>query len=398
MKDQISECLRKYYRDIQTVSGFEVGDQVLKGKIENARNKFAPDILDKDVIGFYDTTLTGNGRAGYLFTDAKMYFLETMEIPETLLYDDIQSVDLEHNGAEDRDNKLIINRFDGTTVTLDSIFLNKTPLLAFFNEIQLLVLSTPYTGIDIADSFNREVDGAMAGGLGIANYAEVNKAFNEEKFHAEQGHGFAAERANNFYDQMHGKDAHIVGDDNAKNGADRMIKTPNGNIYIQSKYCQTGNACVNACFEENGKGKFRYFADGKPMQIEVPSDKYDVAVQAMEDKIKNGQVQGVTDPEEAKNIIRKGNFTYEQAKSIAKAGNIDSIKYDAANGAVIATTAFGITTALTFAFNVWQGEDFSKSLELATYSGLKVGGTAFITTVLASQLSKAGLNSALVGS
>ena len=46
--------------------------------------------------------------------------------------------------------------------------------------------------------------------------------------------------------------------------------------------------------------------DGKPMKIEVPSDKYDEAVRAMEEKIKNGQVKGVSDPNEAKNIVKKG--------------------------------------------------------------------------------------------
>lgn len=54
------------------------------------------------------------------------------------------------------------------------------------------------------------------------------------------------------------------------------------------------------------------------MQIEVPSDMYDAAVTAMEEKIKRGQVEGVTDPKKAKEIIRKGNISYEQAKNIAK--------------------------------------------------------------------------------
>ena len=40
----------------------------------------------------------------------------------------------------------------------------------------------------------------------------------------------------------------------------------------------------------------------------------------MEEKIRNGQVNGVMDPVEAKKIIRKGHFTYAQAKNIAKAG------------------------------------------------------------------------------
>lgn len=234
-----------------------------------------------------------------------------------------------------------------------------------------------------------------AGGISVAAYQQINKSFDEERFHATKGgSGFAAERANNLYDQLTGHKAKIIGDDNAKNGADRIVD----GTYIQSKYYSTGKLCVDRCFEDNGKGDFRYWSNGKPMQIEVPSDKYDEAVKAMEEKIRNGQVKGVTDPAEAKNIIRKGHFTYKQALRIAKAGTVESLTYDAINGAIIATSAFGITAAITFAVNIWNGEDFDQSLQLATYSGLKVGGVAFATTVIAGQLSKAGLNSALVGS
>ena len=45
----------------------------------------------------------------------------------------------------------------------------------------------------------------------------------------------------------------------------------------------------------------------------------------MEEKIKNGQVKGVSDPNEAKNIVKKGHFTYAQAKNIAKAGTVESL-------------------------------------------------------------------------
>lgn len=170
-------------------------------------------------------------------------------------------------------------------------------------------------------------------------------------------------------------------------------------MYIQSKYCATGSRCINECFEENGKGNFRYYIDGgKPMQIEVPSDKYEAALESMQEKIRRGQIKGITDPKEAKNIVRKGNFTYEQAKNIAKAGTIESLSYDAVNGMVICASAFGITTILTFATSIWNGQDFEKSLKLAGYSGLKVGGTALVVSILSSQLSKAGLNSALVNS
>ncbi|EPZ59021.1 hypothetical protein H477_1774 [[Clostridium] sordellii ATCC 9714] len=136
----------------------------------------------------------------------------------------------------------------------------------------------------------------------------------------------------------------------------------------------------------------------KPMQIEVPSDKYQDAIRSMENRIKNGQVPGVTDPSEAKNIVRKGNFTYAQARNIAKAGTIESLTYDSVNGVIIASSSFGVSSIITFANSIWNGENFDTAIKNATYSGIKVGGTAFITSVLSSQLSKAGLNSALVGS
>lgn len=120
-----------------------------------------------------------------------------------------------------------------------------------------------------------------------------------DKFNTLRGYAFAAERANHLYDKVHGKDAKIVGDDNLFNGADRVVD----GINIQSKYCKSGLKCIEECFKD---GRFRYMnADGSPMQIEVPSDKYDAAVQAMENKIKNSQMPGVTDPKDAKNIVRK---------------------------------------------------------------------------------------------
>lgn len=240
--------------------------------------------------------------------------------------------------------------------------------------------------------FNSKVSGTTVAGIIYGNVSNARTIYGMDKFNTPKGHGFAAERANHMFDKVVGKDAKIVGDDNAKWRADRVV---NG-VNIQSKYCNSGSKCIQESFKD---GRLKYInPDGSPMQIEVPSDKYDAAVQAMENRIKNGEVPNVTDPAEAKNIVRKGNFTYEQARNIAKAGTVESITFDAVNGAIIASTAFGISTALTFATSIWNGDDFDVALKSATYSGLRVGGTTFITAVLASQLSKAGLNSALVGS
>lgn len=224
-----------------------------------------------------------------------------------------------------------------------------------------------------------------------------------DKFNTPRGHGFAAEYANHLYDKISKGDilgnVRLTGDEIdpntgriIKNGADRVVE----GIQIQTKYCASGSKCISECFEG---GKIKYLnTDGTPMQIEVPSDKYDAAIKAMENRIKNGEVPGINDPSKAKDIVRKGHFTYEQAKNIAKFGTVESITFDATNGAVIATCAMGISSVLAFATSVWNGEDFDVSLKKAAYSGLKVGGTTFVTSVLSSQLSRTGLNSALVGS
>ena len=393
--DEKIKLMRKYYCDIKTDFSFYINDIPPK-KIDSALKTFAYGVNKDTIIGFYDTTITGSGKNGYIFTDNMVCYLETFDRPKRLWYDEIQSVELTKiNEPKDYNRGLQFNLYDGSTVIWSSCFLNKTPLYHFFNELLEMILNSEFIHNEDIQYKSNSNAAAIAGGVSVGKFETVNKLYEEEKFHAIQGHGFAAERANNLYDKITGHDAKIVGDNNIKNGADRIVD----GIEIQSKYCSTGSRCINECFENNGNGNFRYYSrNGQPMQIEVPSDKYDAAVQAMEEKIKRGQVEGVSDPSEAKNIVRKGHFNYEQTKNIAKAGNIESITYDAVNGIIIATSSFGISALVTFATTVWNGEDINSALKAATYSGLKVGGTAFITSVLASQLSKAGLNSALVGS
>lgn len=233
---------------------------------------------------------------------------------------------------------------------------------------------------------NKDTVGTAAGVVGSSeNYAD------NVILGASRGHGFAAEKANHLYDVMTGKDAKIVGGDNAKNGADRLV---NG-VNIQTKYCSSGSKGISECFED---GIFRYLnSDGSPMQIEVPSDQYDSAVQAMENRIKKGQVPGVTDPELAKEIVRKGAFTYEQVRNIAKFGTIESLTYDAVNGIKLAGTAMGISAAVSFAVSLWSGEDWEKALESSCYVGLKVGGVAWVSSIITAQLGRTGIEQGLRG-
>ena len=114
--------------------------------------------------------------------------------------------------------------------------------------------------------------------------------------------------------------------------------------------------------------------------------------------ISEGKVTGVTDPDEAINIVKKGHITYKQAQRIARAGNVYSLTYDAVNGCVECASSFGITAVIEFAVGMWSGDDVNTALQKSVYTGLEVGGSSFVISVLSVQLSKTGLNSLLVGS
>lgn len=260
--------------------------------------------------------------------------------------------------------------------------ISKNNTLIKEKEVQIKEIEVD--GLDISNYSSSENIGYIHSNIQSSNIYADNVLLS-----ASRGHGFAAEKANNMYDKLTGKNATIIGGDNELNGADRLV---NG-VKIQTKYCKTGSKCVGECFENN---KLRYLnSDGTPMKIEVPSDKYESAVKAMENRIKEGQVPGVTDPKEARNIIKKGQFTYQQARNIARFGTIESITYDAINGVKIASTSLGISAAITFAYAIWNGENIEGALESAIYSGIKVGGISFISTIITSQLGRTGIEQSL---
>ncbi len=334
-----------------------------------------------------------NVAEGIFFTDKAIY----VDSPKNqrrkfrVSYDEIESVI--YKGYTDF--KEVIIKTESDEYAIDSLIWSKRNIKIFlefatermnFNDEEDLyrVLQICYNSPDL--------EATIFSGIVYGNISNASTIYGYDKFRTLRGHGFAAENANHLYDKIMGKDARLVGGDNVKNGADRNVDGVN----IQSKYCKTGSECISECFKN---GKFRYLnTDGTPMEIEVPSDKYQDAVKAMRNRIEKGEVPGVTDPNEATNIVRKGRFSYAQAKNIAKAGTIESITFDSVNGIMIASKTMGISSAITFAISIWNGEDVEVALKNSIYAGFKVGGSTFLVSILSSQLSRAGLNSLLVGS
>lgn len=168
---------------------------------------------------------------------------------------------------------------------------------------------------------------------------------------------------------------------------------------IQCKYCKQAYNSVDACFKKNsqtGTKSFRYYdLNGYAMKVEVPADQYTQAIEYMKIRIKDGQVPGVSDPNAAYDIIRKGKLTYNQALNLAKAGTIESITFDAYTGAVNCVSVFGISAVVSFAQTYWVTKDYKKAAKSAIFTGIQVYGMAFAGGIIASQLSRTGLVSAL---
>jgi len=211
-----------------------------------------------------------------------------------------------------------------------------------------------------------------------------NKYFNEKT-----GHGFAAEDANTLNDELRFKQVDKVGTSNAKNGPDRIV---NKFTKIQTKYYKSPEKTVDASFDSK-TGLFRY----KNQLIEVPKGQRLKAIKRLKTKIENGKVPGIKNPQKAKDIIKEGDFTYTQAKNIAKAGNIDSIYFDIKNHIIISRNAFGISFAMQYANARWNGYSQKEAINLAIISGIKNGGFIMLLGVLSQQFLRIGIGRSFAG-
>lgn len=210
------------------------------------------------------------------------------------------------------------------------------------------------------------------------------------------GHGEMAERFNHMADVADGKNAEWLGPLNEKNGADRVIHQRGmADILIQTKYYSKWRGTLEAGFDSK-TGQYRYIHDGRPMQLEVPSDQYERVLEGFRIKIREGKVPGIDDPGEAENIVRCGRLTYAQAKNLTKPGTIESLKYDAMTGVVTCSCAMGFSFVAT-TFLAWNEHgDLGRAVQSGAAAGVQVFGLSFAQHILISQIARTGLAKSLV--
>lgn len=223
-----------------------------------------------------------------------------------------------------------------------------------------------------------------ASGVLTARELELNTQWRKYKCGraGSAGHGFAAEDGNAWNDRLKGHDVEFSGKDNSKNGPDRIVD----GIKIQSKYCINAKMTVNCAFDPS-TGMYQY----KGQILEVPKDQYEEALLEMEKRILNGQVPGYSDPKDATKIVKCGDYTYKQATNLTKAGNIDSLVFDAKTHTITALSAFGISFAIKLCLlmvSCRSREAFKDSIKLSFLSGLQNGTLTLSSGIMTSQLLK----------
>lgn len=186
------------------------------------------------------------------------------------------------------------------------------------------------------------------------------------KYHTKGGHGFAAEDANAFADRIRLKQVEVTGTSYEANGADRVVD----GVPLQTKYYQTPASTINAAFDVE-TGTYRY----NSQVLEVPKDQYDECVKIMRERIARGKVPGVTDLSEVERLVKRGDVSYKQARNIAKAGNIDSLLFDAKTQAITTSYVFAISFGIHFAKRRWDGDETEDAIKGAVASAVAAGGT-----------------------
>lgn len=194
-----------------------------------------------------------------------------------------------------------------------------------------------------------------------------------------QGHGFAAEKLNHFYDRIFLKNPQLVGMNNLKNGADRIVQGE----YIQTKFCRTPWETISAAFDNNG---YRY----EGMKLEVPKDQYKECLELFEKRIINGEVPGAK-PGDSYKIIHESYVDYSIAKDVAEFGNIKGIMYDAVNGMVSATLMTGLGGIIIYSLHYWESGSHKSALDNMFSAMPKIFFISLTSNVIAGQVARTTL-------
>ena len=153
-----------------------------------------------------------------------------------------------------------------------------------------------------------------------------------------------------------------------------LAKTMETRMSIPSSYYPTAEESVEAIFKNAAEDTVSGFIQNG---IEFSSEQVDEAIDILEHLISTGAVPGLSDPKAALSIVKRGRYTYEQVKNLAKASSVSGLEYDPASGSVRSLGETTVSTAITFARSIWNGDSLDEALKNAFTGELAENGLNF---------------------
>lgn len=145
---------------------------------------------------------------------------------------------------------------------------------------------------------------------------------------------------------------------------------------LKSKYNSTGDRCVDSFLSY---GNLKYLDNkGEPINIEVPFDKYEDIINDFEERKKENLINQNIQPE---NFLKRGDFTYNQVKNIAKLNKIKELKLYDIDGSIEIEHVLGISGVVEYALAIWNGDSEEVALEKAIIKAIKVHGVKFVNSL-----------------
>lgn len=227
--------------------------------------------------------------------------------------------------------------------------------------------------------------GALFNGQTMSDYYVMNH------FGCVNPHGFMAEAVcERRYSLWWWQSAKNIGTNNRRKGPDLLVDS----VQVQVKYCNSPQATVDALIN---KGVWEYKDGVKLMDAEVASDKCDGTRELVRTLIKEGRLEGVTDPDRADSLIRRGPCSYAKAVEICKPGTLAGLTYDAQTGIV----SGAIVGSMSFILNVWHclydNRDCDDLIQTAAKTALRDGAIACVTHIVTAQVSRTAYVRGAVG-
>ena len=131
----------------------------------------------------------------------------------------------------------------------------------------------------------------------------------------------------------------------------------------RTRYFPSAQLTFDALFDTEGE-----FIDPDHL-VEVPADQYEICLNMVRDAIAAGHISGESNVDRAHEIIRKGEFSYDQVRRIAQSRKIASLEWHEEDQSISCDFEYAITFSIQFARGKWEGLTDAESIGDAAAAG-----------------------------